>query len=231
MLYNIFIGYDAKESAAYHTLCQSILETASQPVAITPLNLDNIRSIYFREYDSRQSNTFSFSRFLVPFLMSYKNEAIYMDCDMMVTKDIIEVFHKFSNGEKAVSVVKHDYKSKVRTKYLGNKQYSYPRKNWSSFVHWNCSHKKNAIITPEFVSEASPATLHRVLWLDDNEIGEIDMTWNFLAGEYIKPSELPSNIHWTLGGPYFDEYKSTDYAEDWWKMFKKMKYIQKYIKK
>lgn len=226
MLYNIFIGYDYKESAAYHTLCQSIIDHSSQPVAITPLNLKNLGGLYQREYDRRQSNSFSFSRFLVPYLMGHRGQAIFMDCDMLVTRDIVEVFKECSDANKAVHVVQHDYQSKVTEKYLGNKQYSYPRKNWSSFVHWNCEHPKNSVVNPEFVASESAAHLHRFLWLEDSEIGSIDVSWNFLVGEYDKPSSVPANIHWTLGGPYFREYQDADYADIWQEKFKRMTYTE-----
>lgn len=230
-MFNIFIGYDRDESAAFHTLCHSLLKFASQPIAITPVNLNNLRDYYFREYDQRQSNAFSFSRFLVPHLMNYNGQAIFMDCDMMVTSDIVEVFDQFKSTPFGVSVVKHDYESKVATKYLGNKQYSYPRKNWSSFIHWNCGHPKNQILTPQFIAHADAATLHRFLWLEDNEIGEIDATWNFLVEEYAQPSEIPKNIHWTLGGPYFQDYHDTDYADAWHESFAEMIYTRQVDKK
>ena len=27
---------------------------------------------------------------------------------------------------------------------------------------------------------------------------------------------IVKNVHFTEGGPWFDEYKETDYADEWW---------------
>lgn len=211
----IFIGYDERETVAYHTLSNSIIRQSSRPVAITPLYLPNLQQHYRRQHDNRQSNAFSFSRFLIPHLCDYQGMALYMDCDMLLMTDINDVFEEYANQDHAVSVVKHDYVSRVTQKYLNQKQYNYPRKNWSSFVLWNCEHAANKIVTPEFVNSEEPATLHRFLWLKDEEIGALDVTWNWLVGEYDIPKKNIKNIHWTLGGPYFNDYANVDFAKEW----------------
>lgn len=68
---------------------------------------------------------------------------------MMLRTDIFEVL-KSLNSKNAVSVVKHDYTPSDTVKYLNNVQYVYPRKNWSSFVVWNCAHLKNKFQIPHF---------------------------------------------------------------------------------
>jgi hypothetical protein len=224
---NIYIGYDSKEAVAWHVLAQSIIETSSRPVALHPVNLKNYGHHYERPHDDRQSNEFSFSRFLVPHLSDYKGYAVFMDCDMMLRADISEIFDVCAQDQsKAVHVVKHDYKPKSDFKYLGNKQYSYPRKNWSSFVVWNCSHPSNNVVTPSFVGNADAATLHRFSWLKDEEIGELDVNWNWLVGEYQAPdqSQRVKNVHWTIGGPYFNEYSDVDFSEEWKEMLKNTNY-------
>ena len=225
----IYIGFDEKESAAFFTLAHSIMRHASRPVKICPLNLKNLEGVYLREYDERQSNSFSFSRFLVPYLNSFSGTAIFMDCDMLVTSDIYKVLNEVDLSQRGVAVVKHDYKSKVLTKYLGNQQYNYPRKNWSSFIVWNCAYKRNRLLTPEYIRDADAATLHRFLWLDDNEIAELDSKWNFLVGEYELTEITPAIIHWTLGGPYFDEYGDTDYHELWSAEYDRMTHTEQIV--
>ena len=59
----IFVGYDPVESVAWHTMVHSILSRSSSPVSIVPLNLANLKGIYRRPRDPKQSNEFSFSRF------------------------------------------------------------------------------------------------------------------------------------------------------------------------
>lgn len=57
--------------------------------------------------------------------------------------------------------------------------------------------------------------LHRFTWLHDSQIGELPVEWNFLVGEYELPEKVPANIHWTLGGPWFEEYRNAPYAGLW----------------
>ena len=73
---NVYIGYDAKESISWHVLVQSLMQTSSMPLNIKPVNLQNYTGIYERQHDHRQSNEFSFSRFLVPYLMDYSGLAM-----------------------------------------------------------------------------------------------------------------------------------------------------------
>lgn len=216
--FRVFIGYDTVESEAYHTLAHSIIKNSSIPVTICPINLSNFRKFFDRPKQPGMSNEFSFSRFLVPYLCNFDGWALFMDCDMLMTGDIADLVDQHCQDQDlAVKVVKHDYKSKVTQKYLGNIQENYPRKNWSSFVLWNCAHAKHRVLTPELVSKETGKFLHRFSWLDDEQIGELPVSWNFLVGEYDQPQELPSNIHWTLGGPWFNDYKDADYADIWHK--------------
>ncbi len=224
-LLKIFIGYDPVESVAWHTMVHSIITRSSVPVSIIPVNLSNLRSIYNRPRDPKQSNEFSFSRFLVPYLSSYNGYAVFFDCDMMLRVDIVSLFKAVSGRpDLAVHVVKHDYEPKDDIKYLNTVQYKYPRKNWSSVVVWNCAHPSNKNVTPEYVNAATPMELHRFLWLNDNEIGELDVRWNWLVGDYSNPPEDVKNVHWTVGGPYFEEYKEVDFAQEWFEEHQKMNY-------
>jgi len=135
---------------------------------------------------------------------------------MMLRVDIAQLLNVIEEQPgKAVYVVKHDYTPSETVKYLGNVQYVYPRKNWSSFVLWNCEHPKNIAVTPEFFNNASGLELHRFTWLDDDDIGILDVRWNWLVGDYIDPPADVKNVHWTNGGPYFKEYSDVDFSNDW----------------
>ncbi len=68
----IFIGFDARETVAWHVLSHSILARASQPVSLVPLALPNLGPLMTRERNSLQSTDFSFSRFLTPYLSGYE---------------------------------------------------------------------------------------------------------------------------------------------------------------
>ena len=212
----IFIGYDPLESVAWHTMAASIYRQSSRPVAIVPLNLDNLKGIFNRPRDPKQSNEFSFSRFLVPYLCNYEGKGIYFDCDQMLRTDIAEILTVMEEQPgKAVYVVKHTYEPRNDVKYLNTVQYKYPRKNWSSVVLWNCEHLKNKIITPSFLNTAEGLVLHRFNWLEDDDIGELDIRWNWLVGEYEDPPKDVKNVHWTVGGPYFPEYANVDFSDEW----------------
>lgn len=212
----VFIGYDPVESIAWHTMAASIYRRSSKPIALVPINLANLKDIYTRPKDPKQSNEFSFTRFLVPYLSGYQGYAIFFDCDMMLRVDIAEIFSTLKEQPgKAVYVVKHTYEPRDDVKYLNTVQYKYPRKNWSSVVLWDCSHPKNKLITPNFVNTTEALNLHRFTWLEDDEIGELDIRWNWLVGEYDDPPSDIKNVHWTLGGPYFNEFKNVDFSDEW----------------
>lgn len=225
----IFIGYDPVENVSFHTLIDSINTHATRPISITPVNLRHFSEVYKRDHDRRQSNEFSFTRFLTPYLCGFRGFALFMDCDMLLRADISELFSFCSMAEdKAVHVVKHDYESSVSVKYLGKKQYSYPRKNWSSIMLFNCSHQKNLALTPEYIERASAADLHRFAWLADEEIGELGVEWNWLVDEYdeselVEPVKI---VHWTLGGPYFKEFHGVPFTNEWEDHLKNINYAK-----
>lgn len=209
----VFIGYDASESVSYHTLVQSIIDKTTVPVSITPVKISMIPE-YVRERDPKQSNEFSFSRFMVPYLCNYEGHAIFMDCDMMLTTDLNELWEQ-RDPLKSVQVVKHDYTPSTRTKYLGNIQYPYPRKNWSSVMLFTCSHYHCKRLTPEYVNNATPANLHRFQWTEDDAIGELGKEWNHLVGEYPDNPEAKI-VHWTNVGPWFcDDPIQVEFGSKW----------------
>ena len=205
----VFIGYDYKESIAYHVLCQSIMDNASGPVCFTPIYLKNL-PFFSRERDPKQSTDFSFSRFLVPFLCDYQGMALFVDCDMLCLGDVYKLFAQADGS--AVQVVQHDYTPKTVTKFLGNVQTVYAKKNWSSVMLFDCSHPDCKNLTPEYVNTATGLELHQFKWTDS--AGELSADWNYLVGE--QESKGHQNlIHYTLGGPYFKDHKDCEYAQEW----------------
>jgi hypothetical protein len=68
--------------------------------------------------------------------------------------------------------------------------------------------------------------LHRFIWLDNDEMGELDVRWNWLVGDYIDPPVDVKNVHWTLGGPYFNEYSQADFSSEWFEMNKRTNYCK-----
>jgi hypothetical protein len=212
MTARVFIGFDSKEVAAYHVLCQSILERSSIPVAFTPIALNTLGGIFGRERNQLQSTEFSFSRFLVPFLSDFQGWSLFLDCDMLFRRDIAELW-MLRDENFAVMCSKHDYAPKEDVKFLGQVQTKYEKKNWSSVMLFN--NARCQALSNDFVNSASGLELHQFKWLDsDDQIGSLPLTWNHLVGVYdFDPAA--ANVHFTEGGPYFNEYSGVDYASEW----------------
>jgi len=211
---NIFIGYDSKEKVAYNVLSHSIIQNSTKPVAITPIALNNLKDDFVRERNALSSTEFSFSRFMIPHLMNYQGWALFMDCDMLMFEDISKLW-RMRDDSKAIQVCKHDYTPKESKKFLGQVQTKYEKKNWSSFMLMNC--KKCTTLTPDYVNKASGLELHQFKWLEgDHLIGDLPLEWNWLVGEYEYKEDV-NNIHYTKGGPWFEEYAKCDYSQDWFK--------------
>ncbi len=209
---NIYIGFDQREAIAYHVFCQSIIDRASVPLNFFPVCQKHLKR--YTELHQDGSNDFIYTRFLIPYLNAFSGWAIFADGDMICRSDIIELWN-LRDCSKAVQVVQHNYKTKTSTKYLGNKNEDYPRKNWSSLVLWNCGHPSNKILTPEFIAEKPGSYLHRFSWLSDDLIGDLPKEWNWLAIEY--PDNPDAKIvHFTLGTPCFKDYSNTSMSSLWY---------------
>lgn len=208
----VFIGYDPREAVAYSVLAHSIHARASVPVAVVPVMLSELRGILTRERHPLQSTDFSFSRFLTPFLSDYQGWSVFMDCDMLVLDDIARLY-ALRDERYAVMVVKHDHVPKETRKFLDQPQTAYQKKNWSSVMLFNNAQCR--ALTPDYVNTASGLELHQFKWLANDElIGEIPARWNHLVG-YNAPNHDVSLVHYTLGGPYFHEYRDCEYAVEW----------------
>ena len=208
----VFIGYDSAEEVAFGVLAHSIHARASVPVATAPVMLSQLKSVFQRTHNSLQSTEFSFSRFLTPWLAGYEGWALFMDCDMLMLEDIAELW-KLRDERRAVQVVKHVHVPREDVKFLGHTQTKYEKKNWSSVMLMNCARCK--ALTPEYVNTASGLELHQFKWLEGEElIGELPARWNHLAG-YDAPRADAAVVHYTIGGPWFPEYRDCEYAREW----------------
>lgn len=216
----IFIGYDPNETIAYHVLCHSILRQSSIPVSFTPINKRNIPE--FTRGTEDGATEFSFSRFLTPYLAGYQGQALFMDCDMLVRCDIAEILEECDLFHD-VFVVKHDYTPKTDTKFLGNKQHVYPKKNWSSVMLFNCMNTASKKLTPEIVNTKSGKYLHQFEWTNEDRIGPLNKAWNHLVGEY-DPNSQAKIVHFTLGTPCFHGYEQQEYAKEWFNELERMQH-------
>jgi len=208
----VFIGYDSREAVAFDVLAHSIQRHATQPVSITPVRLDQLEGLFRRDRNPLQSTEFSFSRFLTPYLCGYDGWAVFMDCDMLVRADIARLW-ALRDERYAVQVVKHLHVPREEVKFLGAVQTKYEKKNWSSVMLMNCA--RCTRLTLEYVNTASGLELHQFKWLEgDQLIGALPHEWNHLVG-FDAPRADASLVHFTTGGPYFDEYRDCEYSDEW----------------
>jgi lipopolysaccharide biosynthesis glycosyltransferase len=214
----VFVGYDSREDIAWQVCRHSLQRHAADGLAVIPIRQTVLRELglYTRAYDTTSSTEFSLTRFLTPFLAAQSGWVIFCDCDFLFTSDVRDAF-KALDPAKAVYVVKHEYTPHYQVKMDGKQQTVYPRKNWSSFMIFNCDHPDVKELTPAVINTVSPPFLHRFEWVkEDDAIGALDLHWNFLEGEYPKPDKTPRVIHYTNGGPWFDEWQNVDYADLWY---------------
>ena len=214
---NIYVGYDSKEDIAYRVCKYSILKRSRSNIKITSLKLYELvaKNLYKRDIDPLASTEFTYSRFLVPALNNYSGWAIFCDCDFIFFEDISNILIDIDQS-KAVYCVQHDYTPKEKHKMDGQKQTIYPRKNWSSFILFNCSHPSNKKLSLDLVNSESGSFLHQFKWLEDNEIGSLDERWNWLEGWTSNHNnKRPFAVHYTRGGPWFDEWQDVEFASEW----------------
>jgi len=188
-VFRVFIGYDDRQAVSYTALQHSILETASQPVSVTPLILSTL------PITRRGLTPFTFSRFLVPWLCNYEGHALFLDADMFLVSDICEMTQYF-NDDHAISVVR-----------------SIAQFEQSSVMLFNNAHPKNAQLTPDFIQHTAD-NLHGLCWLEQGEIGEMDSKWNQLVG-YQECRGTSGNLHFTMGVPAFPETSTSEFGQIW----------------
>lgn len=231
-LLSVFIGYDSREAVCSEVAAHSIRKRTESHVSITYLEHRALaaQGKFYRpwvtmgpereQYDmldgKKFSTEFSHTRFLVPDLMEYKGWALFMDADMIFMSDIKKLF-ELCDDKYAVMCVKHNHIPTEKTKMDGREQLRYGRKNWSSFVLWNCSHPANKELTVEKVNFLPGRDLHGFSWLDESLIGSLPFTYNYISGvsPKIEHRQMPAVIHYTDGGPWFPECQNVPYAGTW----------------
>jgi len=221
----IFMGWDPRETAAYDVAYWSIKRRTSFDVIISPLVLSNLESIIHRPIERRDgklwcpisnapmATEFAISRFCVPFIQQ-SGWALFCDSDVLCMEDISKLF-SLADNQYAVMVVKHKHEPTSLTKMDGQIQTFYKRKNWSSVVLWNCNHPSNKKFTIQDLNTRPGRDLHAFYWLEDNEIGELPNKWNHLVSVNPTKNIQEGIYHYTLGGPWFEGWKSVEEDELW----------------
>lgn len=214
---NLFLGYDQREAIGFQVFCHSVIKNTTKPVAITPL-----ASLGFE----MGSNAFTFSRFLVPYLMGFGGHAIFCDASDMLALGDMQELNKLYDKSKAVQVVKHPaYKSSSARKYIGTEmecdQSNYERKNWASIMLINSGHSAWFGMTPKFVETCDKLELLQLRYFEDKEIGELPPEWNVLVDEG-QSDDNAKILHWTQGIPSFAHYKNARRSKDWFEYHDKL---------
>lgn len=236
--FTIFIGYDSREAVCSYVASHSIKKRTRAKLDIKYLNHRDLRKahIFSRPWiihgesgettdliDGKTFSTeFSHTRFLVPHLMGYTGWALFMDADMIFLSDIKKLM-AMADDKYAVMCVKHHYNRELhphdRMKMDSRSQRLYTRKNWSSFVLWNCGHPENKAITPEKVNFMHGGDLHAFGWLKDESIGPLPYSYNYISGVSPKlppdSNNIPSVMHYSDGGPWFEECIDVPFGQEW----------------
>lgn len=229
----VFIGWDPKEAIAFAVARESCLRYMTLPIPIFALSLEDLeeQKLYRRPYEYRhpaadkaimwdmisdapQSTEHANSRFLVPYLAK-DGWALFCDGDMLFRSNVARLLDSLDK-KYAVYCVKHNHVPSDQQKMDGQVQTKYSRKNWSSFMVFNCNHPSNVVLrdSTELANTLPGRDLHRFCWLEDYEIGELDQSWNYLVG-YTDKNVVPKVIHFTEGVPNMPGYENCEYADDW----------------
>lgn len=218
----IYIGWDSKQVEASNVCEYSLQKHANEQLDIQHLKTHELeeQGHYFRPGGSPSSTEFTYSRFLVPFLQDYKGWAMFVDSDFLFTEDIYDLWDRVLRTAGAHNysafVCKHpEYVPKRNKKFYDKPQLTFPKKNWSSLIIFNCGHPDNKNLTPMSIANKSPQWLHRFHWTIDDKLGHIPLMWNWLVGEYDGGEPIPFGIHFTNGGP-FNDVHGQDYEDLWW---------------
>ncbi len=168
-------------------LAHSIYRRASKPVSITPLVIEQL------PITRRSLTTFTFSRYLAPWLCGFEGQSIFFDADMLCLGDVYELAD-LADKDCAVSVVK-------------NKQ----RFEWPSMMVFN--NAKCRALTPEFIDD--PESVPQAFrWAES--VGDLPPDWNHCVGYDPEPDETPKLVHYTAGLPCWPETKGCPYSDEWW---------------
>jgi hypothetical protein len=230
---------DSREQVPFQVASRSIAKTSPKAL-VRAVDLRSLitRGLYTRPTDRRDGRLWdvnsdapmatehAIARFFVPALYDFRGWVLSADCDILVRSDLAELF-ALADDRYAAMVVKHQQPDTGDVKMDGQIQTAYARKNWSSVILWNCAHPAHLVLRPEpfgILNRWPGRDLHAFKWLQDEEIGELSVEWNYLVGvtdviwqlrersEYQIPAKL---AHFTLGTPDMPGYEDCELADEW----------------
>jgi hypothetical protein len=238
---HVYVGYDTREHAAWLVCRDSLLDFQSEknPLAVYPLSHRDLRrqGLFSRpwrvdeegqtwdERDGRPFSTeFSHSRFLTPHIAKQRGATglcVFVDCDFLFFSPITNLLSQIDRT-KVVSVVKHDFERVAEgTKMDDQQQKRYFRKLWSSLMVFNLDHPDIDTFHPEHANLGAGATLHGMLHLPDDQIGEISETWNWIPEHSDRRIGPADAVHFSLGGPWLPGCDLVSFSTDWRRRYKR----------
>lgn len=234
---SVWIGWDNREAAAFAVARETCRQHLTRPIPIYGLLLSDLqkRGLYTRpiEYkqgaadpplmwdvvsDAPMSTQHACARFFVPYLakqLGMTGWALFCDGDVLFRGNVARLFEQLDTA-KAVYCVQHVHEPEPGVKMDGQEQTRYARKNWSSVMAWNLGHVANGALTLDVLNNTPGRDLHRLFWLADCDIGELDQCWNHLVG-HTDPENSATIAHFTLGTPDMPGFDDCKYADEWTK--------------
>lgn len=220
----ILIGYDGRQNDAWEVCRASLLKHSSRSLKIEPISRQSLGMAYQRGiwYDGVQqydvdgefqrwpvSTDFALARFWVPYVCGYRGWALFVDCDFLFMDDVAKLFDKRSDHYALMCCQPFiDQDDEPAVKMDGRIQFPYERKRWSALMLFNCAHKSNKGLRPDYLNWAPFLSLHQFDWLKHYEIGRLDDRWQWVQ-------EAPRAVHYTRGMPYLPEHRTHPYADAW----------------
>lgn len=231
----VFLGWDASQMIAHNVAQFSLQRNATVRCDVRRIAMPELRASglyrrptghtehgYWDEISGAPMSTgHAIARFLVPALCHHEGWALFTDGDVLFRSDIAGLF-SLADESKAIHVVQHYQFPNASVKMEGQTQTTYPRKNWSSVILFNCGHPANKALTVDLVNSVPGRDLHRFCWLQDNLIGQLPARWNVLIGEEDIPD--PGIAHFTLGLPNLKGFEHCDFSDEWYAFAKSCGY-------
>lgn len=184
----IFVGVDDRQPLAY-TACRSSIERHAK----RRVSIERINPQWVPGFTRRGLTSFTFARYLVPYLCGFQGVGIFMDGDIIVRADVDELAsHALRDPEAQVCVASH-----------------VARFEWPSVMVFN--NDKCRMLTPEYVNDERTKP-HTLEWA--SRLGDLPPEWNHCVG-YEAHREDAKLIHFTAGIPCWPETEGSPHAEKW----------------
>jgi lipopolysaccharide biosynthesis glycosyltransferase len=191
-LIRVFVGADRSQKLAIDVLEYSIKRHTKRRVEVIPMV--DLPVQVPKDHRNMQRTGFSFSRFCIPKLAGYKGRAIYMDADMLVFRDIEELWELPLNGAKVL------IQEELSNSVLLQKKENGPKKRVKQCavmlldcnrLEWDVNDIVQALDNQEYTYEQLMMDL--CILLDDDIGYKVPFSWNSLE-HYDEQTRL---IHYT----------------------------------